>query len=227
MDRRVRDVARDGRRVDLAAAPRRRAGRADGRARDLAVPASRVTASLGHLPRRGRDVRAHADELNRLDGAPATATSASRWGWPRTSVDALLRTPARSRRRRPPRVRNARIARKAPSTAARSSRPRCSQRRPRGGPEADLGRCLAAAQKGIAERGGAQPGEKTMLDALAPAAHASARRDRRRHGGEAAQRQRPRKEPARPPRWSRSTVGLAGSQSARWGTRTQALDSSR
>jgi dihydroxyacetone kinase-like protein len=70
------------------------------------------------------------------------------------------------------------LARKAPSTcgtliatgflrAARVAGPT-----PAGGPIAQLADALAAARAGIEERGGAAPGDRTLLDALAPAVQA-------------------------------------------------------
>lgn len=134
---------------------------------------SNLTSVIGHVC---RTVRAHADELNALDGLAGDGDLGVTMTIAATSVEELLPTLGSLEAGAVLRECGMTIARKAPSTAGTLVATGLLRA---GGalaedPKADLGACLAAAQKGIAERGGAELGSKTMLDALAPAAHASA-----------------------------------------------------
>jgi dihydroxyacetone kinase len=126
------------------------------------------------------DVRTRADELNRLDGIAGDgdlgvtmtlAATAIAGAVPELSGQPLAATLAQL---------GARVAREAPSTSGtlvatallRAGRA-AADAAPETGAAPLFDLLLAAALRGISERGKAEPGSKTMVDALTPAAAAA------------------------------------------------------
>jgi dihydroxyacetone kinase-like protein len=124
------------------------------------------------------DVRAHSDELNELDGRAGDGDLGVTMG---IAADAMLELLPELEGKPLSEVLRASglaIAREAPSTAGTlvaTGLLRAGAAASSGDADATglLARLLKAAQQGIAERGKAELGSKTMLDALAPAAAAA------------------------------------------------------
>ncbi len=129
-----------------------------------------------------RAVADAADELNRLD---AVAGDGDLGATMRTGAEALVELlpsladePLASVCRKC----GSELARKAPSTSGtlvatallRAGAAAAAEAPPDEAPVALLARLVAAGQQGIEQRGKAKPGDKTMLDALAPAAESLA-----------------------------------------------------
>jgi phosphoenolpyruvate---glycerone phosphotransferase subunit DhaL len=134
---------------------------------------SKVTSLIGDVC---GAIRAQADELNALDGQAGDGDLGVTMTIAATSIEEVLPTLESLDSAAVLRECGMAIASKAPSTSGtlvatgliRASSALASD------PSAGLATCRAAAQTGIAERGGAKVGSKTMLDALAPAVAASA-----------------------------------------------------
>jgi len=119
-------------------------------------------------------VRARADELNMLDGHAGDGDLGVTMTIAATSVEEVLPTLESLDASTVLRECGTTIARNAPSTSGTLVATGLLRAGAALGadPAANLASCLSAAQQGIAERGGAELGSKTMLDALAPAADA-------------------------------------------------------
>jgi len=120
--------------------------------------------------------RTHADELNRLDAVAGDGDLGVTMATAASAVHALLPD---LKGKPPPEVLRAcslTVAREAPSTAGTlvaSGLLRAATVWPTTGATPRVGAVLRAAASGIAERGKAEVGSKTMLDALVPAAEAA------------------------------------------------------
>ena len=121
------------------------------------------------------DVRAGADELNRLDGAAGDGDLGVTMGIAANAVLTALPELAGAPVAQVLTTCGAQIAREAPSTSGTLvATGLLGAGRAASGGEESFAALLDAARGAIAARGSAQPGEKTMLDALAPAAEAAA-----------------------------------------------------
>ncbi|HEX3465394.1 MAG TPA: DAK2 domain-containing protein [Candidatus Elarobacter sp.] len=157
-------------------------------------------------------VRASADELNRLDAVAGDGDLGVTMTIAASAVDALVPSLANEPLAAVLVTCGGALARRAPSTGGtllasallRAGRRAAELRALDGAAAAEL---LEAAAAAIAERGGAQPGSKTILDALVPAARAARAAaatstdlatvladaaDAARHGAEATKMMRPR-----------------------------------
>jgi dihydroxyacetone kinase-like protein len=120
----------------------------------------------------------HADELNRLDGNAGDGDLGVTMATGARAVLAVLAGLESASPVETLRTCGATLAREAPSTSGTLVATGLLRAARAGGEgwEDDAGtlaRLLAAARDGIAERGKASPGEKTMLDALGPAVDAA------------------------------------------------------
>jgi len=126
------------------------------------------------------DVAAAADELNRLDGVAGDGDLGVTMTQAAAALQALLPELEGQDLAAQLRRCGGELARKAPSTSGtllatgflRAARAAGEPDFAAAGATAGLARLLAAAQTGIQERGKAAPGDRTMLDALAPAVDA-------------------------------------------------------
>jgi dihydroxyacetone kinase-like protein len=126
-----------------------------------------------------RDVKAHADELNLLDSHAGDGDLGVTMNIAANAVLDLLPEVEEMPVHEALRACGATIASKAPSTAGTlvaTALMRAARVASEDGAEhpSNVGLLLSAACDGVAERGGAEVGSKTMLDALAPAASAAA-----------------------------------------------------
>ena len=139
-----------------------------------AAPAPAFGAVLGAV---AAEVAAAADELNRLDGVAGDGDLGVTMTQAATALQALLPELEGQDLAAQLRRCGSELARKAPSTSGtllatgflRAARAAGEPDSGAPGDTARLARLLAAAQTGIQERGKAAPGDRTMLDALAPA----------------------------------------------------------
>jgi dihydroxyacetone kinase len=135
-----------------------------------------VNALLDGLQRSAKAVLDAADELNRLDGVAGDGDMGVTMSIAAKSVTTLLPDLSGQSTADVLRACGAQIARDAPSTSGTLvAVGLLSAARAAGdAADADASQLLRAAADGIAARGGAAAGEKTMLDALLPAADAAA-----------------------------------------------------
>lgn len=136
-----------------------------------------MTALLDTIGRAAEAVRASADELNRLDGQAGDGDLGVTMAKAATVLEGLL--PELEGKPLADLLRGcgAALAKEVPSTSGTliaTAFLRAARATGEGGSETELlARALRAAQVGIQDRGKAEPGSKTMLDALAPAVTAA------------------------------------------------------
>lgn len=139
-----------------------------------------MNALLDGLQRSAEAVLSAADELNRLDGVAGDGDMGVTMAIAATSVTSLLPELAEHSTADVLRACGAQIARDAPSTSGTLVAVGLLSAAQAVGETGDAGvsELLRAAADAIAARGGAAAGEKTILDALLPAADAAANADR-------------------------------------------------
>jgi dihydroxyacetone kinase-like protein len=136
-----------------------------------------VTALLETIGRAAEAVRAGADELNRLDGQAGDGDLGVTMAKAATVLEGLIPDLEGKPAVEVLRTCGAALAKQVPSTSGTlvaTAFLRAARAAGEEGEDADLlARALRAAQVGIQDRGKAEPGSKTMLDALAPAVAAA------------------------------------------------------
>jgi dihydroxyacetone kinase len=163
--------------ASISVSPGRRRARAPARrTRPLAALGARLSPLTSVIGEVCSEVRARANALNALDAQAGDGDLGVTMTTAASAIEEVLPTLRSLDAAAALRECGMTLARKAPSTAGtlvatgliRASAALAADS------DADFSTCLRAALEGMAERGGAEPGSKTMLDAVAPAVDASA-----------------------------------------------------